>query len=354
MATQASSPRRGAGQRFVSSYDKRSLLQAVAAVAAGADADDPQSVSQRAFDEARASAGHPAAPSAKQAAARFDVSWAQLLEVACQPGDLNRRLGRLVGEDPRDDLSEQEVISALRTAASRRDQLEGTLLPDEYAEERQQMLDADRRAYRHGGNLWLPTVGQIQWFADGGWDQALKLAGLRPRSTPALGDGLTRIEILELGLRVHGCLMTRREIEIFADSERLAFSRRAVLHGDALRILRQRRAAAGQWTPPRPPRPEQRPDYSTPAPPEHWATVKLTLVPKQRYQVHDEETCLAAMREFLAWVDQQHKRDTLASYRSFCRLHPGAPWPSAFERFGGWGAMRDRCRSGPVGVPDSR
>ena len=179
------------------------LVGIVAEVARAAATVDPDpaagslDVSQRRWDQARAGAGHEAAPTAKQIASRLRMPWHDVLELALSGRDPIRALGRRDGArnlGRRDDGETddggrgengadaeqlfQEAVTALRVIALRLET--ETLTPDAYAEERQRMLIATRRQRELGLGIELPTHGQITGLL-GDWDRALKEAGLQSR-----------------------------------------------------------------------------------------------------------------------------------------------------------------------------
>lgn len=75
--------------RFASAYTDRDLHSVIATVAPHVNPGAPEACTQRAFDAARAAAGHPACPTARQLTTRLNAnrngserSWAQWLDVA--------------------------------------------------------------------------------------------------------------------------------------------------------------------------------------------------------------------------------------------------------------------------------
>lgn len=232
---------------FRSRYDLRQLPGLVAAVARVADPGRPAQVSQRAWDAARASAGFADAPTAKQVSARLRLPWRGCLAIALASDlDLDQSLGRRFGEPDDPTLGVEAIRAALRTVALRLKKR--TLSIADYTSERREMLSAVRRALLHPGELTLPTEGQIRRVA-GSWEQALILAGLEPRPTPAGSKGLSIVEALDLHLEAHGFLPSTRQLERFARAQGFALAKRRRCYADYFSELATARAEWGKWTP---------------------------------------------------------------------------------------------------------
>jgi hypothetical protein len=168
MAT--ASRRRGKNGQLVSAYNDRQLFDAVEEIARFVSAEHPTEVSQRAFDDARALAGHPQAPSARAICARFGrdgkaIGWRILLERACGGGDGNRRAALHRRSIERPDLDQRHLVFALRLASRELETEEG-LPPIDYQGWRERRIAACRhRPHEHHDPLLpglLPTVGQIE------------------------------------------------------------------------------------------------------------------------------------------------------------------------------------------------
>src|SRR5690348_980370 len=98
------------------------LLQGVREVAAIANPNEPESVTQRNFDaERERSTAHAALPPARRITERLKLSWAKVLAVAHEPeGEQNRLLGlKDKASSSADWLSEKHVAAMLRLVAGR-------------------------------------------------------------------------------------------------------------------------------------------------------------------------------------------------------------------------------------------
>ena len=154
------------------------LLRGVREVAALAQPDDPGSVTQRAFDAARArSAAHADLPPARRTTERLGLPWRDVLALAHEPvEEQNKLLGAKDRSLRADDwLTDEHVVAVLGLAAARIGM--DTVSLAEYDAERRKLVRANgRRVNGHG--LLLPTPRQIV-HKTGSWDEALRLAGLR-------------------------------------------------------------------------------------------------------------------------------------------------------------------------------
>jgi len=243
-----------------SRYSDHELPGVVADVCRDLDPRHPRSVSQARFDAARADAGHPQAPSAKQISARLRLPWPEVKQLALDPTrSVDRTVGTRVGKEDESWVTDEVCIFALLTVASRI--VVGTALtPDSYTVEAERMLTADRRRYLHGGRLVMPTVGQIERRL-GRWPEALTRAGLKPPEArhPA---GVPWADAIELCLEATGCLASLRTLVKFFENNELSLRKQRSGPGYPAEVegLRARRAAAGKWTPPGYTSPRDRPD----------------------------------------------------------------------------------------------
>jgi hypothetical protein len=276
---------KGVQARFQSRYDLRTLVDVAAAVARVADPTEPAQVTQKQWDAARTSADSPDAPSARQVAVRLQMPWADVLALAFGPTDIDKSLGHHFGAEEDSYLDGDDVRTALRTVALRLNKR--SLTTTDYSDERERMLASARR--RHGSELYLPNVNQVEHLA-GSWDAALALAGLGPRPPQARRAGLMVVEVLELALCAHGCLLTKPELSRFAAANQISVANRSwrAPWASHLAELRQRRAEWGLWTPPCPPTLGVRPDYT--------ATVALPPdVPQRLKRRWSREECIVAL-----------------------------------------------------------
>jgi hypothetical protein len=184
-------PRRHRG-RFDGNMDDAALLAAVGDVLRHARPDAPAKVAQRRFDAARSPAGHPACPSARAIAMRFNegarrkFSWEQVKQLALDPErNVTQTLAAARREEPAEHLDERHVFFALRFV-SQRSGLEAPTR-DQYADARAKLPAAARRHDDQTLADLLPTVGQVEHLFDGDWDAALAAADLvrvKPKAVP--------------------------------------------------------------------------------------------------------------------------------------------------------------------------
>jgi hypothetical protein len=163
--------------RPASDFDPDLLLEIVEEIARAVRPVDPERVAQRPWDQGRArSTRFPDAPPARRIAETLGLSWPEVVRVALlPPGTRERTLGRQLGEDNQDWLTEDYIAHVLRLVASNLDVR--TLTPAQYHAERSRLLAADASRWRHVGQLCLPNEHQLATAA-GGWHRALRLAGL--------------------------------------------------------------------------------------------------------------------------------------------------------------------------------
>jgi hypothetical protein len=160
-------------------HNERWLLDGVAEVAALARPESPRTVSQRAFDDARArSLFYPGLPRAKRITEKLGMKWRDVLTVAHAWDD---ERGRLIDQRTRGPnakwVTRGNAASALAVAAHRLGK--ESLTRDEYRRERAKMLADDAKRWMHGHQLRLPTAGQAV-KAHGSWGDAVRAAGLQP------------------------------------------------------------------------------------------------------------------------------------------------------------------------------
>lgn len=124
-----------------------------------------------------------------------------------------------------------------------------TLRPNEYEQERADLLAGARGQHRRDLEDRLPTVGQ---FAVEDWDALLTEAGLQVRSPiGASQQSSPLIDVVEWFLTAQGYLPSTVGIHRFGREYGVAI--RKIEPGDLVQArneLRERRAAAGLWTPP--------------------------------------------------------------------------------------------------------
>jgi hypothetical protein len=320
--------------RFQSRYDLRGLVDVAAEVARVAAPARPEKVTQDAYDAARARAGYPDAPSARQTASRLRIPWAEVLNLAFDGRDVTRALGALFGERPERALGPDAIRGALRVVALRLKT--ESLSLDEYTSEWARMLLRTRRPWLHRSTLDLPKATRISHSA-GGWTTALRIADLNP-STRTRPTGITIVDCLELALEAHGALPSDWETRCFAIANNLSVARfeKSKPWSACLSELRTRRDESGKWTPPGPPAKAIRPDFTRP--------VSLPEgLPQRGKKVWTRTECVAALARVLGELPS-NELFTSTVYRLLARGHPDLPALRTIHRRGRFREMVAEAR----------
>jgi hypothetical protein len=321
------------GRFAPSRYDHGALVAAVADITRYACAATPQTVSTRLFNRSRSDAGHPSCPTAGVICERLGCEWPQVKELALDPDRcVDRSLGKALAEADDDPPDAAAIRAALRLAAARRHAR--TISGAAYMGERRLLLDADRRCYRHGGQLRLLTESQIL-VAAGSWRQALALAGLDPLDPArAQNEPVQILDALDLFVDRHGYVATTQEMEGFAREEDFPLARRRRRYAEEVAELRTRRDGRGEETPTERPPPQERPQFD--------AARGTSRRRKKRWL--DEELVAAIVRGFD--LLPARVRMTQENYRRHCAPLPDFPPTSAFSRKGrpGFAAYRALAR----------
>jgi hypothetical protein len=261
------------------------------------------------------------------------MSWRDVLRLAHSPSETHaHRLGRVQSEPEQEWLTEDHIAFSLRLVALRLGV--ESVSPVQYRAERDQLMALDR-SRSHGTKLRLPTDEQIRIAADG-WDRALALAKLAPRS--GLGDqgqgkyAATTEDVLDRAYEAHGTELTSKEIWTFVKANGIPYSReRTRLWGECVDAWKQQRRARGLDTPDGPPPRGQRPDYSL-----HVGAGRPgeRRIPRR----HSIEDCVSAVVEYLEQMPSG-ARSTKLGYQAWA-AQAGAPGYSVFDQHGGWGRLR--------------
>lgn len=150
--------------------------------------------------------------------------------------------------------------------------------------------------------------------------------------------GLQIADAIELCLEATGCLVSSRTLERFCAVNRLSLGQRwdKTSHPAEVERVRERRAAAGKWTPPRYVRAKQRPDL--------LVAIPGLEGPRRRTGRHDDESCVEFMVRFL--VERRGQSQTRVEYRKWAIRTDGAPSASTLDRGGkpGFAAFRAEAR----------
>lgn len=249
-----------------SPYEDSELLGVVRDVAAHLHIDDPGALTQPIFDDNKEAAGHPLSPTAKRISARLHASWP---EVRVRALDVNASAAHVAGKRrgaADSACSLEEAASALRLVALRRDL--SAVSQRIYIEERNLLVRADQRRWKHGGRVDLPTVGQM--LRGRTWEAIEDAAGLdhaaEARDAPVTQvpspDGVL-VRLIERALEIHGALPALRDLEAFAKAIDAQHPRRRKPYLDYVQLLREQRAVRGLWTPARVLPKKERPDFAT-------------------------------------------------------------------------------------------
>lgn len=317
--------------RFDSKVDTAALYGMVTTVCRVARSSDPKSVRQTEFDRARASAGHPDAPTARAICMRLNVSWRALLEQLFTPGTSTRQLESQRTRSPERKLTNRIVRFALRSVA-----LElgaETISNTEYARGRERLVKADvsrwRRAPAQEGvpaEVSLPTEGQILIFA-GTWANALTIAGL-PALTITRKQGVEIVDALGLFAGALGTLPDELLLRRFAKVNGFALAKRQVGRPWA-EYLDEYRALAAARGLPATTELEHEKGQPLPVLPED---VRAGL-PSANRKRWDWEGCVAGVQRY----DREHAGTTTRSlrhYRDWSIGKPDVPSMSTIIRFG--------------------
>ena len=317
-----------------SRYSDQALPGLVRDVCRHARPNAPVETTEREFNDARAAAGHPDAPTAGRICTRLHITWPELKSTALNP---KRSHTQTVAARTRPEdapwIGEDACVFALQLVAKRRgvDQLS----PSEYEETADVMRREHARRWAHGNTVVLPTVGQIERCFKT-WAKALKAAGLSPRRAVRM-QALGYVDALELALETKGAIPTSHELERFVRVVcRLSFGRpvsEGLTHLSALGELRRRRTAAGKWTPSGSPPKRSRPDWDEPV---------EGLMGERRVGPLTEELCVQFLMRFLL----ESPRDSQKAYVVWASRTEGAPSSASMRRSGrrGFSALRAETR----------
>ncbi len=319
------------------------LLRGVRAVAALVNPDEPEAVTQRAFDAARAhSPAHATLPRARQVTERLRLPWSEVLELAQLPVQTQqRRLSKKAGEEEQDWVSAEHVGAVLGIVAARLGVT--TLTEIQYSVERERMLAESKR---RKPALLLPTGAQIRFAmrreihgdphratpTKGTWDRALELAGLETNQRPARKvAGVGPVELLETAYEKFGTQLTVGEVEVFAKANGIRYSAaRKRKWSEIVAAWKQGRTERGLAVPDGPPPLPERPDYAV--------GVGAARDGEQRYNKWDRDDCVAVLVEYVEQIPAG-QRAGARHYRVWARNQTRAPHEMTLRRHGGWSKL---------------
>jgi hypothetical protein len=320
------------------------LLRGVRDVSALASPTEPQSVSERAFDRARAgSVAHADLPAARQIAAELDLRWPEVLAAAHAPENKQNKLLALKEKEhsPVGWITDARIKYALKLVAGRLGV--DTLTKGAYDAERDVLLGADARDWLHGRRLRLPSA-YAMLRAAGNWDAALAIAGLKPivRAHTIHQVILSPVEVMDRFYEHYDEQPSRKALRAFASGNKLPMSGEGNRpFAEIVAEWRQRRRERGEDEPrvnkyrlgPGIKRPDYGADVGAARPGEHLYSGKWS----------DEDACVGWVARYLTSLPAG-ARSTAATYETWRRQNPGAPATDRFGQHGGWDAVRRTAR----------
>ncbi len=318
------------------------LLTMVREIALTVSADAPQSVTKRAFNEARGKIE--GCPDASNLCRRFKSSWPALLDAALREGTgvrtvRSRSRAMATGNMG---VSKQTATHALAIIANRLEVR--TLRPADYEAERNHLLANARGDHRRALEERLPTVGQLEAAGGRDWDRLLSDAGLerRARYQPRHRDRATTFDdAIELFLTEMGYLPNEKLMLRFADERDISFQRErnyTVAH-ERIRAARARR---GLWTPPRVPPRRLRPEW---IPQAHDPASGLTTKLRRNYWTL--ELVMTGLQQAARQL-QPGQELTMITLRALSKTDDSIPSPSIVQSVGKphsetFGSLRDKA-----------
>jgi hypothetical protein len=318
------------------------LLQGVREVAALANPANPEAVSQRAFDRARAtSADHADLPAARQIARELKLKWPEVLTVAHAPE--NRQANMLANKAnhehaPHGWVTDARIRYALRLVAGRLGV--NALSRAAYSEERDVLLNEDARDWLHGGRLRLPDATAMV-LARGGWRALLRIAGLKEYSPPTRTIPqviVSRVEVMDRFYDRYREQPSFYALVEFARGNKIPMTQEGGRkYSEAIAEWRQRRRDRGESEPRvveykgRVKRPDFSANVGAAKPGEHL----------YRGKWDDEDLCVAWVAYYLGL--HKGKSTTSRTYDEWASHNLGAPKRYKFQRHGGWSVVRRKA-----------
>jgi hypothetical protein len=255
--------------RIVLRYDTFALLEVARVVlfhAAALANKSPLDVIQDEYDSARVPAGYATSKRAWRIVGQLGTTWDKLKATLLLDGaEYTRTIAQFDWRERRA-FSDDVIIKALRVVALRLSV--DTLRPDPYDKELERLNREERARYRHGAGVAASFPFSPQIDSQFGWDAALALAGLEPRTGAPRVKGLPAIDVVEMFLEDLGYLPSSfKTLAKYAADKRvsLADPEGSRMLAPVFPVLQARRLP--KWTPSAPPPP------GDPLPP--WNVVPL-------------------------------------------------------------------------------
>jgi hypothetical protein len=344
------------------SREPLTLLREVREVVSRANPTDPQAVSQRAFDRARAgSADHADLPAARQIAQELKLKWPEVLAVAHAPENKQSTLLAYKERDkaPVGWLTDARIKYALRLVAGRLGT--DTLTKVAYDEERTVLLSEDARDWLHGRRLRFPSANAIRKAARS-WRAALRIAGLKEHTSrkPTIHQVIvSRVEVMDRFYDRYDEQPSLNALHDFARGNKIPMSGEGGRNwSETVAEWRQRRRDRGEPEPRVVDYRDRRdahgrllkaPDFS--------ADVGAAKPGEYPYigKWSDEEPCVEWVAYYLASAPAGSA--TSEAYAAWALRTPGAPTLDRFPQHGGWTVVqrkaeeRLKAQGPPTGPP---
>lgn len=238
-------------------YSSDYLLSQIAKISSKASPNEPNSVTQRKFDDTREQLNIPC-PRAARLVTRFKRPWKELLLAANQPGAFQSLRRAEQGSRDQVPFDQETAIASVKSAANSLG-LE-TLRPEQYAAFRRQLLEGSKGLNRQRLEARWTTPALIQAV---GWENVLEAAGLQRTDVDPF-KALDNPDAMGLYLECRGSVPPVRVAIEFLRSHGVSAMRRSMTTEEALEILRARRQRGpdgdSKWTPSRALHKRERPD----------------------------------------------------------------------------------------------
>ncbi|MGB1582455.1 MAG: hypothetical protein ACPHCI_01565 [Solirubrobacterales bacterium] len=315
--------------KFRSRYTQAQLLDATCDVLRFVRANS-RSVSQDAFNGARAEAGHPDLPLAKSVCDRAGMGW-EALQLLAERSEAGRAiaLGRRDNSElDADWVTTEQIVFALRLVSLLLDRR--TFSTAEYRRERAAIVEDSKVRL-------LPSEEQVLSRTQT-WQAALAIAGLDPEL--GVEHELDRFQeafkVLDTALSAHEIVPTLNEVVKFARANGMRLPDVLKPFAGFLDLWRQSREQRGLTTPPYEPHRSNRPDFGH----------RVLDAPTQRVRrgYWTEARAVEAMRRFLD-MRAPGEPTTRKAYVDWSNGDREAPAASHLDReFGGFARVRRLAR----------
>ena len=325
---------------MATTLDPYTLLDLVGELVRIVDQHDPQSVSQRRFnDEAGKHERFSILPRAQSICRILRQSWHGVVELSLlDSAERVKTLAMRLRAEEASWLTHEQGEFAIRLICRR---LGGIVAVSrsEYRRERERLIGS---AGRGGAELAevLPTENQILALF-GSWNDALTSAGvaLPPGSTPErrIFRGTSVIEVLDRCYEHHHSEPTLSELALFAQANGIPLpGLRGRGYRDYVREWKEQRRAQGLDVPERPPAKRDRPDYGV----DVGAAAAGERRKRKRWSVEEIEPWVD---DFLDWL-QPALWPTERHYEDWAGETQGAPRASILINHGGFTKLIDEGR----------